>query len=460
MLPTLLIVDDEQSTRQGLLEAYADRFDCYGAENLDQAKLILNSEKVDVLLTDVRLGAENGLDLLNIRNEFSDFPVTVVMTAYGSVEVAVEAVKRGAFHFIKKPLDLDELELLLIRALKSRQTEEEKQSLIAENQLLKKTKDPEGESALNLIIGNSEKISQIKKTIKQVAKTKANILIEGESGTGKELAAKALYALSKNPSSPPLVTVNCAALPSQILESELFGHEKGAFTDAKTKRIGRFEEASGGTIFLDEIGEIDPATQVRLLRVLSEKVIQRIGSNKDIEIDVRVITATNKSLMKLVEEGSFREDLYFRLNVVKMEMPPLRERREDIIPIADKVLKDLANKNDLSLKPVSKESYRLLESYDWPGNVRQLSGQLERALILSESEWIQPSDFSLENVSKSAQTLSEGEDEQRFLLSEVEKFTINRALNFTKGNKSEAAKLLGISRRTLHRKLEEFSKNI
>jgi DNA-binding NtrC family response regulator len=275
------------------------------------------------------------MDLIDSASKMPVPPVILMMTAYGSVDTAVEAMRRGAFHFVTKPLNLDEVEMLLKRALKSRNLETENTQL---------TQQVRKGSSLSRIIGKSPEIKQVTDLIEQVAATRATVLIEGESGTGKEVVANSIHHLSGRPASK-LVVVNCAALSPQLLESELFGHEKGAFTGASQKRIGRFEQADGGTLFLDEIGEIDQATQVKLLRVLSERSIERVGSNKPIEIDVRLIAATNRNLKQMVREGSFREDLYFRLNVVSITMPTLRARPEDIVLMANAFLQEFAEEN-------------------------------------------------------------------------------------------------------------------
>jgi DNA-binding NtrC family response regulator len=305
MTPTLLIVDDERATREGLRSALEEDFDVYLASNNTEALFILKNEPIELLLTDLRLGGDSGMDLIDAASKLPSPPTILMMTAYGSVDTAVEAMRRGAFHFVTKPLNLDEAEMLLKRALRSRNLEIENLQL---TQQVKKG------SSLSRIIGKSPEIKRVTDLIEQVAPTRATVLIEGESGTGKEIVAHTIHQLSGRPAAK-LVVVNCAALSPQLLESELFGHEKGAFTGASQKRIGRFEQADGGTLFLDEIGEIDPATQVKLLRAISERTIERVGSNSPIKVDVRVITATNRNLRQMVDAGKFREDLYFRLNV-------------------------------------------------------------------------------------------------------------------------------------------------
>lgn len=460
---TILIVDDEKSTRDGLRLALEDEFDCYVASDIREAMNVLKSEKVDVMLTDLRMGGDNGMDLLDQALALPSPPVAIMMTAYGSVDTAVEAMRRGAWHFVTKPLNLDEVEILIRRSLQNKKVESKNVQLEKENQVLRKKKDatPHG---LERLIGKSPAMAQVHNMITQIAPTKATVLIEGESGTGKELVAGAIHALSGRPADK-MVTVNCAALSSQLLESELFGHEKGAFTGASQKRIGRFEQASGGTLFLDEIGEIDQATQVKLLRALSEKTIERVGSNDPVKVDVRVIAATNKDLKKLVAKGAFREDLYFRLNVVKIDMPPLRTRREDIILLANAFLQEFAEENGKPIKPLSLSAASLLQEYNWQGNVRELRTAIEHGVVMCNEDEIKPShlphflnelndaSFAEDNPSNETKNLALEPD---FNLSALEKRTIREALEFTEENRTAAAELLGISRRTLQRKIKEL----
>lgn len=465
---TILIVDDEKSTRDGLRMALEDEFDCYVASDIREATNILNSEKIDLVLTDLRMGGDSGMDLLDNILKLPHSPIAIMMTAYGSVDTAVEAMRRGAWHFVTKPLNIDEVELMIKRALRSRSLESNNQKLESENQKLRKKvgKQPHG---LEPLIGNSPAMAQIHAMITQIAPTKATVLIEGESGTGKEVVANAIHALSGRPKDK-IITVNCAALSPQLLESELFGHEKGAFTGASQRRIGRFEQADGGTLFLDEIGEVDKATQVKLLRVLSERTIERVGSNSAIKIDVRVITATNKNLVQMVSKGDFREDLFFRLNVVKMVLPPLRDRREDIILLANVFLKEFNQENSKKISSISIEASRQIQHYNWPGNVRELRTAIEHGVVMTNGTTIesihlpfniqsgaplilQPSDDSnsaiLQGVNSPAQT-----SPLSFNLHTLESEMIRQVLKHTNNNRTAAAELLGISRRTLQRKLK------
>ena len=457
-MKTLLIVDDEKATRDGLRMALEESFDCYVAADLKQAKQVLNSEDVDLLLTDLRLGADSGMEVLDAALALAHPPVTLMMTAYGSVDTAVEAMRRGAWHFVTKPLNLDEVELLLKRAVRNRSLEKENVKLVAENETLKESK-ASASHGLDRLIGRSTLMVKVAAKIEQIAPTRATVLIEGESGTGKEVVAHALHDLSGRPGEK-FVGVNCAALSSQLLESELFGHEKGAFTGASQRRIGRFEQAHGGTLFLDEIGEIDAQTQVKLLRALSERTIERVGSNTSIQVDVRIIAATNRSLARMVEEGTFREDLYFRLNVLGVIMPPLRERREDIVLLANSFLSEFAKENGRPEKPLTEAAMSSLLSYGWPGNVRELRTAIEHAVVMSNQSELDIQhlpdfitglghDFGSSSVKN---TLAPKEE---FNLHALEQRAVQGALRVTDGNRTKAAELLGISRRTLQRKLRD-----
>lgn len=467
MEATILIVDDEKSTRDGLRMALEDEFDCYVASDIREAMNVLSSEKIDLVLTDLRMGGDSGMDLLDRILKMPSPPIAIMMTAYGSVDTAVEAMRRGAWHFVTKPLNIDGVELMIKRALGSRKLESSNKKLQSENQQLRKQagRQPHG---LESLIGKSPGMAQIHAMISQVAPTKATVLIEGESGTGKEVVANAIHALSDRPKDE-IVTVNCAALSPQLLESELFGHEKGAFTGATQRRIGRFEQADGGTLFLDEIGEIDQATQVKLLRVLSERTIERVGSNTPIKIDVRVITATNKNLSKLVSKGVFREDLFFRLNVVKVTIPPLRRRKEDIVLLSNAFLTEFNNENSKRISKISNEALTCMQQYNWPGNIRELRTAIEHGVVMCNGDTIEVSHLPLGVQSGEPQVLVTQSMADTgtsltdvipsltdFNLHNLEASTIQAALKHTKNNRTAAAELLGISRRTLQRKLKEL----
>jgi len=459
-MKTLLIVDDEKATRDALRMALENSFDCYVAADLQQAQQVLNTEDVDLLLTDLRLGADSGMEVLDAALALPQPPVSLMMTAYGSVDTAVEAMRRGAWHFVTKPLNLDEVELLLKRAVRSRSLEKENRKLSEENEILRESK-ARSTHGLGRLIGTSSQLQRIADKIEQIAPTRATVLIEGESGTGKEVVAHILHDLSGRPGEK-FVAINCAALSPQLLESELFGHEKGAFTGASQRRIGRFEQADGGTLFLDEIGEIDAATQVKLLRALSEKTIERVGSNTSVKIDVRVIAATNRRLLEMVAAGEFREDLYFRLNVLGIQMPPLRSRREDIVILANSFLGEFAKENGRPDKPLTEAAMARLIAYDWPGNVRELRTAIEHAVVMSNQSKLDIHhlpDF-LTNGSPRLESRSEKNTlapEEEFNLHALEQRAIQGALLATDGNRTKAAGLLGISRRTLQRKLSDSS---
>ncbi len=357
--PTVLVVDDEKHTRDGLRHLLENDYDVYVAADIAGAMDVLEREQVDVLLTDLRLGGEDGMSLIDRALKMPRPPICIMMTAYGSVDVAVEAMKRGAYDFVTKPLNLDKVEMLIARAVQGRKLEQE-------NRALREQVDER--YGLKNIWGDSAALHEVLETIKQVAPSSANVLIEGESGTGKELAAHAIHNLSRR-NKAKFVVVHCAALSPQLLESELFGHEKGAFTGAHERRIGRFEQANGGTIFLDEVAEIDLSIQVKLLRVMSEgRAFERVGGNQTLRADVRLIAATNKNLEQLVREGKFRDDLFFRLNVVRITMPPLRERKEDIPILVRGFLRHFCKENNKPLLDLEPDAMDALLTYDWPGN--------------------------------------------------------------------------------------------
>jgi DNA-binding NtrC family response regulator len=383
-------------------------------------------------------------------------PICIMMTAYGSVDTAVEAMKRGAYDFVTKPLNLDKVEMLIGRALQSRRLEQENQTLRAQvNERF----------GLENIWGESAALREVLDTIKQVAPSSANILLEGESGTGKELAAHAVHNLSRR-NKAKFVVVHCAALSPQLLESELFGHEKGAFTGASERRIGRFEQANGGTLFLDEIGEIDPSTQVKLLRVISEsRAFERVGGSQTLHADVRLIAATNKNLEQLVKEGKFRDDLFFRLNVVRITLPPLRDRKEDIPLLVRGFLRHFCKANEKPPLELTAEAMNSLLSYDWPGNVRELRTAIEHGVVMATGPKITVRDLPMAVRQAGSGTPSRGLSPSRAFgerlnpldLHETEQKLILQALAASNGNVTAASKKLGISRRTLHRKINEMN---
>ena len=444
MNPNLLIVDDEQHTREGLELALEDNFEVFLASNPEEAFNVMESEPLEVILTDLRMGHQSGMAVIDRAISLSNNPICIMMTAYGEVDIAVEAMKRGAFDFLSKPVNLEKLDLLIKRGLESKKLKKENNDL--HNRLDKKF-------SFQGILGKSPALEQILEKVKLVGPSKATVLLTGETGTGKELVAQSIHQNSDR-SRGPFVPVHCAALPSNLLESELFGHEKGAFTGATERRIGRFESANKGTLFLDEIGEIDSATQVKLLRFLETKSIERLGSLNTLEIDTRLVCATNKNLLQMTQNGKFREDLYYRLNVVTIQLPPLSERGDDISLLLDYFLSYFSKENNFPSPQLNSETIGILNSYSWPGNIRELRNFCENLVVLNRGGVITPYDldprfFDQNNsqdsaLSNSPTSLSVEENEKRLL---------RNALLQAGGNRTKAAALMGVSRRTLHRKL-------
>src|ERR1700693_1898946 len=454
--PIILIVDDEKHTRDGLRRLLENDYDVYVAADIVGAIDVLDREQIDVLLTDLRLDNEDGLALIDRVLKMPRPPICIMMTAYGSVECAVEAMKRGAYDFVTKPLNLDKVELLIARAVQGRKREQE-------NRALRQQVDER--YGLENIWGDSAALHEVLDTIRQGAPSSANVLIEGESGTGKEMAAHAIHNLSRR-NKAKFVTVHCAALSPQLLESELFGHEKGAFTGAHERRIGRFEQGNGGTIFLDEVAEIDSSTQVKLLRVMSEeRAFERVGGNQTLRADVRIIAATNKNLETLVREGKFRDDLFFRLNVVRITMPPLRERKEDIPLLIRGFLRHFCKANEKPLVDLTADAMDALLTYNWPGNVRELRTAIEHGVVMATGPKITVRDLPMALRQAASAALPRGisaakafgEKSSPLDIRETEKKLIMQALAATNGNVTAAAKKLGISRRTLHRKINEIN---
>ncbi len=444
MKPNLLIVDDEQHTREGLELALEDKFEVFLASNPDEAFNVMESELLEVILTDLRMGQQSGMTVIEHAISLPSDPICIMMTAYGEVDVAVEAMKRGAFDFLSKPVNLEKLEILIRRGLESKKLQKENHEL--HNRLDKKFN-------FKGILGKSPALEQVLEKVKLVGPSKATVLLSGETGTGKELVAQSIHQNSDR-SRGPFVPVHCAALPANLLESELFGHEKGAFTGANERRIGRFESANNGTLFLDEIGEIDSATQVKLLRFLETKSIERLGSLKTLEIDTRLVCATNKDLLKMTKKGEFREDLYYRLNVVTIELPALRERGSDIALLLEHFLSQFSIENNFPSPILNSETLVILNAYQWPGNIRELRNFCENLVVLNRGGEITPYDLdprffdqAIDNPSSNSvpsMSLSVEENEKRLL---------RNALLQAGGNRTKAAELMGVSRRTLHRKL-------
>ena len=457
MKPKILVIDDEKNTRDGLREALADDYDVLLAEDGIKGLALLDANPdVCIALTDLRMPGMDGMDFIRNVTSRKNAPLIIMLTAYGSVQTAVEALKVGAYDYLSKPVDLDNLEMMLDRGMKVLKDRAEKNGVANEG------------GAVN-IIGSSSAMTAVLDSIRQVAATKATVLVTGESGTGKELVAQAIHKLSPR-ANKPFRPVHCAALSENLLESELFGHEKGAFTGANERVAGRFEMADGGTLFLDEIGEISLAVQVKLLRVLETHQFERVGGSETLTVDVRVVAATNRDLRAMVEQGTFREDLFYRLNVVNIRIPPLRERREDIPEILDFYLKKSAADNGKDVSDISPEALGVLMAYDWPGNVRELRNCVERMVVFARGATLTMTDVPADIRSavgeqfeakamppKATETASaESLPNVGLNVKENEKSLILKALEECGGNRSQAALKLNISRRTLYRKLHEY----
>ena len=451
-MENILIVEDKDSMAKMLQETmetvgYHPLIARDGIEGIRK----IRESKIDLVLTDLKLPKKDGMDVLRAAKEENPMLPVIMMTAFGTVDVAVKAIKEGAFDFITKPFDTDHLLHLIRKAM-------ETQRLVTENILLRD--EVSSMRGMPTIIGKSEKILEVAKKIQRVASAKTTVLLLGESGTGKELFARAIHSLSPRKDFP-FVPINCAAIPKELLESELFGHEKGAFTGAEAKKLGKFELADKGTIFLDEIGEMALSLQAKIMRIIQEGEIERVGGVKTIPVDVRVIAATNKDIERAVSEGAFREDLYYRLNVFPIRVPPLRERAEDIPLLVDFFTKKYCAEMKTGGKGVSEEVLSLLMGSPWKGNVRELENAIERAVILCDGVTITPEHISLNPVPMNPPlgTLPMNgtlEDTTRVALRLAESERIRKALQETKGNKSRAAELLDVSYKTLLTKIKEY----
>ena len=452
----ILIVDDEAFIRENLERILAeDGYRPFSTESGEAAIRRVAEEEVDLVLLDLNLGNKSGLDVLRELREVDPEVLVIIITGYGTVESAVEALKMGAYDYIKKPFKADAIRLIVRLAL-------ETQNLRREVRQLKREGQEKGLPGADMV-GSSEALLQVYRQVREVAKHEtATVLIGGESGTGKELVARAIHNLSPR-RERPFIEINCGSLPFNLLETELFGHERGAFTDAKTRKIGLFEEANGGTIFLDEIGEMDMNLQVKLLRVLEDRKIRRLGGARNIDIDVRVVAATNRNLRLAIEEKNFREDLYYRLNVFPIFVPPLRERREDIPPLLDYFLKRFSREFNKRIREVSREALDLLLRYHWPGNVRELRNVVERICIMTSEEVIRPDMLPGEIFGTAPQKASPFSFEippEGILLDEmigeIEMDLIGKALKITGGNIAKTARLVNVPRGTLRYKVEKY----
>jgi DNA-binding NtrC family response regulator len=451
MFESILLVEDETNSRKGLTQFLQGLdYDVMTAANGKEALELFKKEKPELVISDIRMPEMDGVALLeSIRAEAPSAKV-ILLTAYGSVEDAVKAMKKGAFYYLTKPVNLEELEFLVKKAFSSHQLEEENREL---KQELFKERYDQGQ-----LIAHSSKMKELLKTVDKIAASNASVLIEGESGTGKELIARRIHELSPR-RQHPFIAVHCAALTETLLSSELFGHEKGAFTGATERKKGRFERAHEGSLFLDEIGEISKDTQVKLLRVLQEGEFERVGGTKSIKVDVRLIAATNKTLLEEVQHHKFREDLYYRINVIYLKVPPLRERKEDIAPLVEAFIRQYAALNIKKIQGIEKDALQALMLYDWPGNIRELKNIVERMIVLSSGDML-TLDQVPEDI-RQGRPLSSGAKSHALpqgvtTITDAEKELIRNALVECKGNKSSAAEKLGISRRTLYRKLDEY----
>jgi two-component system response regulator HydG len=441
--PIILVVEDDAENRAAMVKVLeAAEYKVLQTDNGQQAIDILNEEDVDILVTDLRLPVMDGVELLKRAKALEQDIEVIMITGHGTVEIAVEAIKEGAYDFITKPIKKAQL----LRAIEKAA---EKQYLSRENRDLRQQL---GQNGSRRIIYASTQMRNIVRMVEQVAPSTATVLITGESGTGKEVIADAIHAASPR-RLKPLIKVSCAALPDTLLESELFGYEKGAFTGANARKEGRFELANGGILLLDEIGEISPAVQVKLLRVLQDGKFERLGGTRTIDADVRILAATNKDLHKEVEEKRFREDLFYRLNVINMRIPSLRERKEDVQLLAMHFLKLYADKNNKVIDGFSEEAMLALTSYDWPGNVRELENAVERAVVFTNGKQI-PLSVLPQGVSAFAESQHSLTFKIGTPLREVERKAIDITLHHTRGDKNMAARLLGIATRTIYRHLE------
>jgi two-component system response regulator AtoC len=442
----VLVVDDEAIVRQSLRDWLGEvGHQVLTAENGPQALEVIQKEKPGVLITDLVMPGIDGIELMKRAKEISPGIEVIIITAYGSIPTAINAIREGAYDYIEKPFCPERAEILIDKLM-------EHQWLLEENLSLQQRL--EERYRFENIITKSSRMQQVIEVIKVVAKSNATVLITGETGTGKELVARAIHSQSHR-RDRPFVAVSCAALPESLLESELFGHEKGSFTGAYAQKKGKFEVANRGTLFLDEIGEMNANTQVHLLRVLEEKEFNRVGGNEPIKIDVRVISATNRDMKQAIAEGKFREDLYYRLNVVNIELPPLRERTEDIPLLARHFLKRFALENQKKITGFSPQATDFLLKHEWPGNVRELENAIERAVILSQNSVIEVADLYQRNLIPAGSTTSPVRS-----LKQVEKEHIQNVLSETGGNYTEAARILGVSRMTLYNKAKIYGLNV
>src|SRR3954471_14363800 len=442
----ILVVEDHESERKIISQLLrSEGFTVFGAESADKALGYID-ENIDVVLSDLHMGDVSGIDLLQLWKKRQPETQFIVITGHSSVNTAVEAIKAGAFDYVTKPINPDEIVLLLRRSIEGMQKDKEIDNL---------RRRLDQKFGVDQIIGQSKQMKNVFERIQRAAPVDSTVLVLGESGTGKELVAQALHQNSPRKKGP-FVAVNIAAVPPTLVESELFGHVRGAFTGATDRRMGRFEQADGGTLFIDEVGDFELALQAKLLRVLESMTVTPVGGHEDRKLDVRVLAATSRDIRKMVEEGTFREDLYYRLNVIPIILPPLRERSDDIPILVEPFLREIAENKSTPPRPISPEVMRRFQSYRWPGNVRELRNVLEQMMVLADGEMLTERDLP-DNISEGAQSLpASSEVPANLTMDELEKLAITKALDMCDGNRTHAANRLGISVRTLQRKLQQY----
>jgi DNA-binding NtrC family response regulator len=435
MKKKILVVDDEEKIRQALAAILTKEGYIVTTAKNGQEALNNPIREFSLIITDLKMPQVDGLELLRRAKKISPDIIVIMITAFGTIQTAVEAIKQGAYDYITKPFELDEITMIVSKALQVH-------------------KEVKKEAKFDEIIGKSQKIKEVHELIERVAKTDTTVLIRGETGTGKELVAKAIHRLSLR-KDKPFIAVNCVALPKDLLESELFGHEKGAFTGAVNQRLGRFELAHTGTIFLDEVGEIDVPMQIKLLRVLQEREFERVGGTKTIKVDVRLIAATNRDLEKAVKEEKYREELYYRLNVVPIYLPPLRERKDDIPLLLEHFLNIFNSRTNKNILEITQEAQRYLIEYDWPGNIRELENVVERMVVLAKGDKIDVEDVPTNIIKAKEKKLSFKESVYQ-AKAQLERELLIKVLQEVGGNRTKAAKALGIDRKTLQKKMKEY----
>jgi DNA-binding NtrC family response regulator len=442
----ILVVEDQETERRAVSQILkAEGFSVFGAESADKAVGYID-ENIDVVLSDLHMGDVSGIDLLHLWKKQKPETQFILLTGHSSVDSAVEAIKSGAYDYLTKPIHPDELVLLIKRAVETQQKDKEIDNL---------RRRLDQKFGLDQIIGQSKQMKDVFAKIQRAAPVDSTVLILGESGTGKELVAQALHHNS-NRKKGPFVAVNCAAVPATLVESELFGHVRGAFTGATDRRVGRFEQADGGTLFIDEIGDFELGLQAKLLRVLETLTLTPVGGHEDRKVNVRVIAATSRDIRKMLEEGTFREDLYYRLNVVTIILPPLRQRLDDIPILVDHFLREISQQKHTAPRRISPEVMRRFEAYRWPGNVRELRNTLERMMVLAEGEVLTEKDLPEEIMAASGDAAAPKEMPANLTMDELERLAITKALEQCAGNRTHAAERLGISVRTLQRKLRHY----